>query len=67
MTVAEMLKSNEMMLTPSQVAPVIGMSPATLRWQARKAPHLLGFPTQVSGSRVRIPRITFLQWLGVMK
>lgn len=50
-------------LTPAQVAPLIGTDPNTLRWQAREEPSALGFPVIVMKSRVKIPRLPFIRFM----
>ena len=51
------------MLTPAQVAPVIGCMPYAINVQARGNPAALGFPVCVIGRRVKIPRAAFLNWM----
>ena len=64
MRTSEILKSTEDMLTPEQVAEVIGTSAQSIRDQAKAAPAMLGFPVSVTGTRVHIPRVAFCRWLG---
>ena len=51
------------------IAPIVGMDAAAIRFMARARPDLLGFPTiayQNEGSttwHVKIPRRAFLRWL----
>ena len=52
--------------TPQDVCFVLRLDPQTIRLQARLRPELLGFPVIVIGSRVRIPRIPFLRYMGVV-
>lgn len=56
--------SDKLMLTPAEVAPVLGCDPYAINIQAREDPSRLGFPVVVLRSRVKIPRIPFLAWLG---
>lgn len=65
MTVSEMKESNEIFLTPSDVAGVLRCNPNFIRVAAREKPELLGFPVTVIGTRTRIPRIPFLKFIGV--
>lgn len=51
--------------TAEEVSGVLGMDPHTIRLTARQRPELLGFPTIITGTRVRIPRIPFLRFMGV--
>ncbi len=66
MTASEALKlleeSGKTMLTPSDVAPVLGCAPYNINVQARVDPAQLGFPVCKIGSRVKIPRTAFLNW-----
>ena len=66
MTLEEMKASDKLFLTPAEVAPVLGSDPHTVRCTARQRPELLGFPFTFSGSHMKIPRITFLRWMGVL-
>ena len=67
MTIADLLQSNEEYLTSAQIAPILGANAHTIRRQAKDAPELLGFPVIIMGNRVKIPRIPFLRYMGVMK
>ena len=64
MTTTEVLKSTADMLTPAEVASVIGCNPQSIRDQAQAAPGMLGFPVSVIGTRVMIPRVAFCLWMG---
>ena len=66
MTLEEMKASDKLFLTPAEVAPVLGSDPHTVRCTARQRPELLGFPFTFSGSHMKIPRIPFLCWMGVL-
>lgn len=63
MTLEEMRQSRQMMLTPRDVAEVIGCDPYAINVQARADAGKLGFPVCVTGTRVRIPRMGFLHWM----
>lgn len=63
MTLQEIEKSTKIMLTAADVAPLIGTDPHTLRWQAREEPAALGFPVMCVKSRVKIPRMPFLEFI----
>lgn len=65
MTIAEIETMPDEMLTPAQIAPIIGSNPDTIRWMARTAPENLGFPVVIIGNRVKIPRRPFLKFMGV--
>lgn len=56
------VNSRQDMLSPADVAPIIGCSPYTISLYARRHPRALGFPVLVSGIRVQIPRDGFLAW-----
>ena len=64
-TMEELLASNKAYLTPCEVAGVLGTTDQQVRVCARQRPELLGFPTIIMGNRVKIPRIPFLEYLGV--
>lgn len=66
MTLEEMKNSDKLFLTPAEVAPVLGSDPHTVRCTARQRPELLGFEFTFSGNRMKIPRIPFLRWIGVL-
>ena len=52
-------------ITPAIAASVTGQDPATIRLQARERPELLGYPANVCGTRVRIPKEPFIAfWFG---
>lgn len=63
MTLNEIKASNAEMLTPADVAGVLGCQPYAINVQARDDPAKLGFPVCVTGTRVRIPRRAFLHWM----
>lgn len=66
MTIEQIQDCDKLFLTPVEVAPVLGSDPHTVRCTARQRPELLGFPFTFSGNRMKIPRIPFLKWLGVL-
>ncbi len=51
--------------TAAEVCGVLGTDPQTIRDTARQRPELLGFPVTILNSRVKIPRIQFLRYMGV--
>lgn len=57
--------SDSFMILASDIAPVIGADAQCIRSQAQSDPKSLGFPVSVIGSRVLIPRIPFLNFIGV--
>lgn len=64
MTLKELAELDSEILTPTQVAPILGVNPQTIRINARERPELLGFPVIVMGSRVKIPKVPFLHFMG---
>jgi len=64
MTLEEIKNSDALWLTPADVAPVIGCDPNKLRMTAHENPALLGFPVTVVGTRVKIWRKKFLEFIG---
>lgn len=66
MTLEELLHSDKDVFTPAEIAPVLRSTDQTIRVVARQRPDLLGFPTIIMGTRVRIPRIPFLKFMGVL-
>jgi len=63
MTLTEIKASDKPMLTPADVAPVLGCDPQDIRVAARQRPDLLGFNFTVIGTRVKIPRVAFIRWV----
>ena len=54
-------------LIPADVAPILGVDPQAIRNQAHEDPSQLGFPVCVIGTRIKIPRIPFLQFVEGME
>lgn len=65
MTVAELIKSEKVLLNPTDICDILGSDPQSIRDQAHSEPALLGFPVIVVGSRTKIPRIPFLKFIGL--
>ena len=63
MTLTEIKASDKPMLTPADVAPVLGCDPQDIRVAARQRPDLLGFNFTVIGTRVKNPRLAFIKWM----
>lgn len=63
MTLTEIKASEKTMLTPADVAPVLGCDPHSIRVQAHAYPESLGFPVVLLGRRTLIPRRPFLEFL----
>lgn len=62
MTLDEIRNSTKEVLTPAEVAEVLGCDPQDVRVAARQRPDLLGFNVAVIGTRTKIPRKAFLDW-----
>ena len=60
--VQEVIDNPRPYLVPADVGRVLNINPDTVRARARAG--VLEFPATVSGSRVRVPKIPFLRWLG---
>jgi len=61
---AGLAASGKEMLSPADVAPVLGCNPYSINVMAKADPARLGFPVCVIGNRVKIPRRAFLRWAG---
>ena len=64
MTLDEIKASDKSVLTPAEVAEVLGCDAQDVRIQARTAPERLGFPVIVVKTRTKIPRVPFLRFIG---
>ncbi len=62
MTIEEIKTSDKNMLTPGDIAPVLGCDPNLIRYQAKEDIKQLGFPAAKLGSRIKIPRQAFINW-----
>lgn len=62
MTLEQIKASNKPFLKPADLVDVLGSNAQTIRMSARLG--LLGFPVTIMGSRVKIPRVPFLQFIG---
>ena len=63
MTLDEIKASDKSVLTPAEVAPVLGCDPQDIRVAAKVHPERLGFNVALIGSKVKIPRRAFLNWI----
>ena len=61
---ARIAEGGKEMLSPADVAPVLGCNPYAINVAARANPDALGFPVCRIGNRVKIPRRAFLRWAG---
>lgn len=64
MTLEDMIRSEKPFVTPKDVADVLHCSAQIIRIQARDNPEALGFPVIRIGSRTKIPRKAFIQFMG---
>ena len=67
MSLEERRKSEKVFLSPSDVAGVLESDPHTIRCTAQQIPYLIGYPYTFTGNRMKIPRLRFLEWLGVLE
>lgn len=63
MPIEELLKTDKLLLTPEEASVALDASPQTIRMAAHDG--TLGFPVSIMGSRVKIPRIPLLRFLGL--
>ena len=63
MTLDEIRACPREFLVPREVAPLLGVDPQDIRVCARQCPERLGFSVAVIGTRVKIPRVGFLNWM----
>lgn len=63
MTLNEMKESTKTMLSPTDVAEVLGCAPYSINVQVKQDPTRLGFPVALIGTRVKIPREAFIRWM----
>ena len=63
MTPDEIRASSKLWLTAADVAPVIGVDPQGIRITARTHPEWLSFPVLCVKSRVKIPRVPFVEYM----
>lgn len=64
MTLDEIKASDKTMLTPADIAEVLGCDAQGIRIQAQTAPEKLGFPVVVIKSRIKVPKVPFLKFFG---
>lgn len=66
MTKEEIMHSPKETLTPADIAPILGCDPQLIRLAAKDKEnrHLLSFPVDIIGNRVKIPRIPFIRSRG---
>lgn len=63
--IQSIIDSDKEVLTPAEIAPILGVDPHYIRVVARQRPELLKFEFFISGNRTKIPRIPFLRYIGI--
>lgn len=63
MTLNDLLMMDTPVIPGTWAAQAMGMDPTRLIGYAREKPHLVSFPFQMSGNRMKVPRVPFLKWL----
>ena len=63
MTLQQIKLLDKDMLTPNEIAEVLGCDPNIIRSQAKEDPSKLGFHVCKAKSRVKIPRLSFIAWV----
>lgn len=66
MTLEQLQQSKQLFVAPADISEILRCDPQCIRKQAQTDPSQLGFPVIVQGSRVRIPRIPFLRFIGAI-
>lgn len=64
-TFEDLLKMDSLVIPGTWAAEAMGMDATRLLGYAREKPEMLHFPFQLSGNRMKIPRIPFLRFWGV--
>ena len=62
MTYQEIIMSTKDVLTPADIAPVLGCDPQKIRIQAKQIPESIPFRFIFIGNRMKIPRLGFIAW-----
>lgn len=65
LTIEEIKASSKTFLTPLEISGVLSCDPQSIRVMGRQAPEMLGFPFSFSGCRMKIPRVSFLRFIGL--
>ncbi len=63
-TFSDLMQLSTPVITGSQAAEAMGMSPTRLLGYAKEKPELIPFPYQLSGNSMKVPRIPFLKFWG---
>ena len=64
MTFADLLLVDSPVIPGTWAAQAMGMDPTKLFGYARDRPEMIQFPFQLSGRRMKIPRVPFLKFWG---
>ena len=59
----EIILSNDYFINAVTAAKIMGVSPQSLRECAQKRPDLIGFPYSYIGTKMIIPRESFIDWV----
>ena len=62
MTIEDIKRMDKQVLTPADVAPLLGCHPNTISRQAERDVKQLGFPCARIGTRTKIPKDGFVSW-----
>jgi hypothetical protein len=62
-TLSELERMDCPTITPATVASILGQDPQSIRDQAHYDPKMLGYPVIVTGRRIKIPRLPFIQFI----
>lgn len=65
-TLSDLRNEKKDFFTAEDVCGVLGADPHSIRCMAHQRPELLGFSVVIVGRRVKIPKIPFLRYMGVV-
>ena len=63
MTVEDLKRMKEPIISGTTAARLMGMHSTRLIGYAREHPERIQFPFIISGNRMKIPRVPFIQWI----
>lgn len=63
MTLEELERMDREYLIPKEVAGVLGCAPYAINVAAKQNPEVLGFPVTLVGTRAKIPKRPFLNYM----
>lgn len=64
MTYQEIITSTKDVLTPADIAPVLGCDGQKIRVQVKQMPETIPFHYIFVGNRMKIPRLAFIDWMS---